>query len=76
MSYGKKEEIWLSPMTKAPPLAEMIKGQNENTKNATKIDYTAVADRLRTVSWSNYGHLTGMAYRFTGPTVPFPATAV
>ena len=55
----KKEEIWLSPMTKAPTPAEISKGQSDNTNNATKkFDYTAVADRLRTVGWSNYGHPT------------------
>ena len=47
-------------MTKAPTPAEMSKGQGDDTNNATKkFDYTAVADRLRTVSWSNYGHPTG-----------------
>ena len=35
-SRDKKEEIWLSPMTKAPSPTEMSKGQNENTHNATK----------------------------------------
>ena len=45
----KKEEIWLSPMTKAPTPAELSKGQNDNINNVTKkFDYTAVADRLRT----------------------------
>ena len=64
----KKEEIWLSPMTKAPTPTEMSKGQSDNTNNATKkFDYTAVADRLRTVSWSNYSHPTGVVNRFTGP---------
>ena len=54
-------EICLSPMTKAPTPTEMSKGQIDNTNNATKkLDYTAVADRLRTVSWSNYGHPTGV----------------
>ena len=44
-------------MTKAPTPAEMSKGKSDNTNNATKkFDYTAIADRLRTVSWSNYGH--------------------
>ena len=39
----------------------MSKGQSDNTNNATKkFDYTAVADRLMTVSWSNYGHPTGV----------------
>ena len=60
MSNDKKEEIWLSPMTKAPTQTEMSKGQRDNTNNATKkFDYTAIADRLRTVSWSNYNHPTG-----------------
>ena len=55
-------------MTKAPTPAEMSKGQSDNTNNATKkFDYTAVADRLSTVSWSNYGHPTGVVNRFTGP---------
>ena len=27
----KKEEIWLSPMTKAPTPTEMSKGQSDNT---------------------------------------------
>ena len=44
-------------MTKAPTPAEMSKGKSDNTNNTTKkFDYTAIADRLRTVSWSNYGH--------------------
>ena len=43
----------------------MSKGQNDNTNNVTKkFDYRAIADRLRTVSWSNYGHPTGVVYRF------------
>ena len=64
-------------MTKAPTPAEMSKGQNDNTNNATEtFDYTAIADRLRTVSWSKYGHLTGVVNRFTDPTFPLPATAV
>ena len=46
-------------MTKAPTPAELSKGQNDNINNVTKkFDYTAVADRLRTVSWSNYCHPT------------------
>ena len=41
----KKEEIWLSPMTKTPTPTEMSKGQSDNTNNATKkFDYTAVAE--------------------------------
>ena len=33
---NKKEEIWPSPMTKAPTPTEMSKGQSDNTNNATK----------------------------------------
>ena len=44
-------------MTKPPTPAEMLKGESDSTNNATKkIDYTAIADRLWTVSWSKYGH--------------------
>ena len=51
-------------MTKAPTPAELSKGQNDNTNNVTKkFDYTAVADRIRTVSWSNYEHPTGVVYQ-------------
>ena len=32
----KKEEIWPSPMTKAPTPTEMSRGQSDNTKTATK----------------------------------------
>ena len=61
MFEEKKEEIWLSPMTKAHTATEISKGQSDNTNNDTKkFDYTAVADRLRTVKWSNYGHPTGV----------------
>ena len=73
----KKEEIWLSPMTKVPTPTEMSKGQIDNTNNATKkFDYTAVADRLRTVSWSNYGYPTGVVNLVTGLAFPHTATAV
>ena len=37
-----------------------------------KFDYRAVADRLRTVSWSNYGHPTGVVNLVYGPNLPTP----
>ena len=40
----KKEEIWLSPMTKTPTPAEMPKGQSDNTNNATT---SSITQRLR-----------------------------
>ena len=36
LMHEKKEEIWPSPMTKAPTPTEMSKGQSDNTNNATK----------------------------------------
>ena len=67
-SGDRKEEILLSPMTKAHTPTEMSKGQSHNTNSATKnFDYTATVNRLRTVSWSNYSHPAGVVNRFTGP---------
>ena len=60
-------------MTKAHTPTEMSKGQSDNTNNATKkFDYTAVADRRRTVSWSNYGHPTGVVNPVYEPNLPTP----
>ena len=48
-------------MTKAHTPTENPKPQRDNTKNATKnFDYTTIADQLRTVSWGNDGHPTGV----------------
>ena len=69
----KKEEIWLSPMTKTPTPAEMSIGQSDNTNNATqKFDYIVVADRLRTVSWSKFGHPTSVVNHVYGPNLSIP----
>ena len=45
LCQGKKEEIWPSPMTKAPTPTEMSKGQSDNTNNATK---SSIKQQLRT----------------------------
>ena len=65
-SYGK---------THIPTENSKTKGQH---KNATKtFDYTTVADRLRTVSWSNNSHPTGVVKPVYGyPTFPLTAKAV
>ena len=68
--YDKKEEIWLSPMTKAPTPTEMSKGQNDNTSNATKKFNTG-----RPVGVTMATQLVWLT-SFTGPTFPLPATAV
>ena len=60
-------------MTKAPTPTDLSKGQSDNINNVTiKFDYTAVADRLRTVSWSNCGHQTGVVNMVYGPNLPTP----
>ena len=49
MVQEKKEEIPLSPSTKAPSHTEKSKKQRDNTKNATKnFSYTTITDKLRT----------------------------
>ena len=59
----KKEDIWLSPMTKAPTPTEKSEKQRDNTKNATKnFDFTTIADRLRTVSWGSDNHPNWRGY--------------
>ena len=64
-------------MTKAPSPTEMTKGQSDNTNNATKkLDYTVIADRLRTVSWINYSYPTGVVNLVYEPTFQLTASAV
>ena len=72
----KKGRVLTRHMTKAPIPTEMSKGQSDNTNNATKkFDYTAIADRLRTVSWNNYSHPTVGVNWFTDHTSPLSGTA-
>ena len=65
-------------MTKAPTSTEKSKKQGNNIKNATKnFDYTTIADRLRTVSWSNSSHPTGVVKPvYERSTFPLTAKAV
>ena len=55
------EEIWLSPMTKAPTPTEKFKQQRDN-KKAPKNSITQrnLTDGLRTASWSDNSHPTGV----------------
>ena len=50
----KKEEIWLSPMTKAPIPTEMSKGQRDNTKTSPK---SSITQRL----WTDSGQSVGVS---------------
>ena len=48
-------------MTNAPTPTDKSKEQRDNIKNATKnFDYTTIADRIRTVRWSNNSYPTGV----------------
>ena len=65
-------------MAKAPTPTEMSKGQSDNTKKtATK---NSITQRLRTDLERSIGVTTATQLVwltwFTGPTFPFPATAV
>ena len=61
----KKEEIWLSPMTKPNQPTEKSKSNVITRKRHKNFDYTTIADRLRAVSWSNESHQLVWLNRFT-----------
>ena len=59
-------------MTKAPTTTE-----SDNTNPTKTFDYTTSADRLRTVSWDNDSHPTGMVKPIYGiRTFPLTTKAV
>ena len=63
----KKEDIWLSPMTKAPTPTEKAKKQRDNTQAPPK---TLITQRLRTDLGRSVGVTTATQLvwlnRFTG----------
>ena len=65
-------------MTKAHTPKEKSKKERDNTKNDIKnFNYTMIADRLRTVSWSKNSHPTGVVKPvYECSTFPLTATAV
>ena len=72
----KKKEIWLSPKTKPPMTTENSKTKRQHTNATKNFDYTTIADRLRTVSWSK-SHPTGVVKPVNGyPTFPLTEKAV
>ena len=60
MYKEKKKEIRLGPMTKALIPTEIKKKQLTTTRRYQNVDYTTIAGRLGTVSWSNNSHPTGV----------------
>ena len=74
--YREKGRDLTSTYDKSSTPTEMSKGQSDNTYNATKMfDYTAVADRLWTVSSINDSHPTGVVNLVYGPNLPTPGTS-
>ena len=74
----KKEEIWLSPMTKAPTPTEKSKMLHDNTKTPSK---TSITQRLRTDLGRSVGgndsHPTGVLKPVNGiPTLPLTTRVV
>ena len=65
-------------MTKVTTPTEKSKNDVTTHKNATKnFDYTAIAGRLRTVSWSNSSHQNGVVKPvYAHSTFPLTATAM
>ena len=65
-------------MPNAQTPTEKSKKHRDNIKNATKnFDYTAVSDRLRTVSRSNSSHPTGVVKRILwGANLPTHCNAI
>ena len=63
---------------KSPYTHRKIQKATWQHKNATKtFDYTTIADRLRTVSWSNSSHPTGVVKPvYERSTFPLTTTAV
>ena len=49
----KKDEITFSPMTKAPIPSKNNKAKRQHKDANKNFDYTTIADRIGTVSWSN-----------------------
>ena len=58
---------------KSPYISRNVKrAEWQHKQRHKKFDNTAVADRQRTVSWSNYGHPTGVVNLVFGPKLPTP----
>ena len=57
-------------MTKFSKPMEIIKAKRQHNNDPKTFDYTAIADRLRTVSWSNNSHSTSVVNRVYGPNPP------
>ena len=78
LRWAKKGKDLTQSCDKNPYTHRKIQKATWQHKNATKnFDYTTIADRLRTVSWSNSSHPTGVVKPvYERSTFPLTATAV
>ena len=73
----KKKEILLSPMIKALLKRKIPKTKRQHKNTTQNFDNTTIADRLRTVSWSNDSHPTGVVKPlYSIPTFPLTTHTV
>ena len=76
----KKEESWLSPMTKAQTRSEKSKKQRDNPKTPRKLrlhNDCGPTYKCRTVSWRYNSHQTGVVKPiYVIPTFPLTTKAV
>ena len=63
-------------MTKPLRQYKIQKSKTKTQKPTKMFDYKAIADRLRTVSWSNFSHPTGVVNPFMSLTFHHTVTAV
>ena len=67
MNIGDKRRDLTQSYNKSPYTDRKIQKATWQHKNATKnFDYTIIADRLRTVSWGNDSHPTGVVKPVNG----------
>ena len=59
----KRGKDLIQTYDKIPYANRNVKRANWQQKRHQKFEYTAIADRLRTISCSNYSHLTGVVNR-------------
>ena len=77
MNSREKEGDLTQSYDGSPYTNRKFNNQLTTQKRHKNFDYTTIADRLRTVNWSNNGYQTGVGKTVYGyPTFPLTAKAV
>ena len=75
--HREKERYLTQSYNENPYTNRKLNNQLTTEKRHQNIDYTTIADQLRTVSWSNNIHTTGVVKPANGsPTFPVTQKAV